>query len=307
MWDLEILGVDLYHILAWLYLYSFLGWLWESAYVSVKEKKLVNRGYITGPLCTIYGVGAVGVFLILRPLQGNWIALYFGGVIVATVLEYITAVIMEGLFHTSWWDYSNKKFNFQGRICLGSSAAWGLFTLIMFAVLQPFVEMIVGWFTISVGKIVLITVTVLYAVDFTLATVTAMKLGKKLAQMERVMADLAEHLQESRIYASAAEFMDRLEPYRLGLNRVNIKEKMTQYQEMLTKRIESLGLNEQKEATLEKLRMLSEKLGNTVAKGNWNSRRLIKAYPNLSRASRLRRKSLRQTRHEKKEKEERKV
>ncbi len=89
-------------------------------------EKLVNRGYITGPLCTIYGVGAVSVFLILRPLQGNWIALYFGGVIVATVLEYITAVIMEGLFHTSWWDYSNKKFNFSGADLSGQLRSMGI-------------------------------------------------------------------------------------------------------------------------------------------------------------------------------------
>ena len=65
MWNFEILGVSLYHIAAWLYIYSFLGWVWESAFISFKQKKLVNRGFVTGPLCTIYGVGAVSVYPII--------------------------------------------------------------------------------------------------------------------------------------------------------------------------------------------------------------------------------------------------
>lgn len=75
MWDIQILGVDLYHVLFWLILYSFMGWIWESCYVSIKEKKLVNRGFVTGPVCTIYGVGAMSVYLVLRPLQdhGLWL------------------------------------------------------------------------------------------------------------------------------------------------------------------------------------------------------------------------------------------
>lgn len=83
MWDIQILGVDLYHVLFWLILYSFMGWIWESCYVSIKEKKLVNRGFVTGPVCTIYGVGAMSVYLVLRPLQDHgfmavsWQALFW--------------------------------------------------------------------------------------------------------------------------------------------------------------------------------------------------------------------------------------
>lgn len=128
----EILGVDLYHILSWFIVYSFMGWIWESCYVSAKSKKWVNRGFVSGPFVTIYGVGAVTVYVILRPVAGNILELYFAGVAVATILEYVTGVLMEAIFHTNWWDYSDKKFNFQGKICLGSSVAWGFFTLILF-------------------------------------------------------------------------------------------------------------------------------------------------------------------------------
>ena len=99
MWETKILGVDLYHVLAWFWLYSFCGWIWESSYVSIRQKKLVNRGFVNGPLLTLYGTGAVMVYLILRPFEANVWALYFGGVIVATVLEYVTGVLMETIFH----------------------------------------------------------------------------------------------------------------------------------------------------------------------------------------------------------------
>ena len=125
--DFEIAGISLYYIISWFFIYSFLGWVWESVYVSVKKRKLVNRGFINGPFCTIYGAGAVTIYLLLRPLRGNLALLYLGGVLTATVLEYFTGWIMEAVFYTRWWDYSSKKFNLHGYISLASSLLWGVF------------------------------------------------------------------------------------------------------------------------------------------------------------------------------------
>lgn len=299
MWDFQILGVDFYHVAAWFYLYSFLGWLWESCYVSVKQRKVVNRGFVNGPLCTIYGVGAVSVYLILRPLKDKLILLYLGGAVLATVLEYVTSVLMERLFHTSWWDYSDKKWNFQGRICLGSSLTWGLFTLLMFWVFQPFVEVIVGLFDVATGKAMIMISTILYLVDFTFATMGALQLGKKLEQIEKSMADLAEYLQQTRIYASTEEFFEKLEPYRKSLKRANVKEKLERYQEIIAEMLDKKELIDQRNTVLEKFRGISEKF-TAVSKGGWNSRRLMRSYPNLGKASRLHRMTLRK----KKEKDE---
>lgn len=83
MWELSINGVDFYHIANWFYIYSFLGWLWETCYVSVRKGKLINRGFINGPLCTIYGCGALAVYLILLPVSGDLLLLFVGGVVVA--------------------------------------------------------------------------------------------------------------------------------------------------------------------------------------------------------------------------------
>ncbi len=166
MWSLTIRGIDMYHLVSWFFIYSFLGWLWETCYVSAKEGEWVNRGFINGPFCTIYGCGALAVYLVLYPFQENLLILYFGGVIVATALEYVTAVLMENIFHTSWWDYSDKKFNFQGRICLGASVGWGFFTVGLFKILHPAVEKIVALYPQRVGEIVIYVIVVVYAVDF---------------------------------------------------------------------------------------------------------------------------------------------
>lgn len=281
MYELEILGIDMYHILAWLFLYSFLGWVWESSYVSIKQKKLVNRGFVMGPVCTIYGVGAVSVYVILRPLEGNWAALYFGGVILATVLEYITAVIMERLFHASWWDYSEKKFNFQGRICLGSSVAWGFFTIAMFLVLQPFVSWAVELVSRKAGEMILTVVMLLYAMDFGFSVATAKQLGRKLEQMEQAMADFVENLQKGRVFGTAAEALEAFEAYRRNFGRLNIRERMDRYQDMLFERMEKHGISEQKEMVQARLKVLRDKFTGLGFGNGWSSRRLLKAYPDL--------------------------
>lgn len=207
----EILHVDVYHILGWFIIYSFLGWIWESSYVSIKSKKWINRGFIAGPFVTIYGVGAVMVYVILRPLTGRVIELYFGGVVVATLLEYVTGVLMEAIFHTNWWDYSDKKFNFQGKICLGSSVAWGFFTLALFYILQPFVASILDSVPRQIGVILIDVWLVCYAVDFAFSAAAAFDLVHKLQNMDEVWEEFHEHLKDSRAYEMVEEMREKAE------------------------------------------------------------------------------------------------
>ena len=166
MWDLSILGIDFYHLINWFIIYSFFGWVWETCYVSIKSGKYVNRGFINGPFCTIYGCGAVSVYVILRPVSGNLLWLYIGGVVVATALEYVTAVLMETIFHTSWWDYSEKPFNYKGIICLESSLAWGLLGLFFFNYLDGWVRTAVGYIPGRIGKVLAVLLTLFYVFDF---------------------------------------------------------------------------------------------------------------------------------------------
>lgn len=102
------------HLLLYFFFYSFVGWIWESSYVSILTKRLTNRGFLTGPMLPIYGSGAVVMLCATYPVQSSDIGIFLLGLIAATILEYVTGVVMETLFQVRYWDYSDKKFNIQG-------------------------------------------------------------------------------------------------------------------------------------------------------------------------------------------------
>ena len=122
--------MEAYTPLQWLlifFVYSVLGWVWESCYVSVKSKRWVNRGFLHGPWLPIYGSGAVVVLLVTLPARGRPALIFLLGMIGATVLEYVTGESMEKLFHMRYWDYSDKPLNVNGHICLGYPSAGACF------------------------------------------------------------------------------------------------------------------------------------------------------------------------------------
>lgn len=300
MWEIQIAGTDIYHIINWFYIYSFLGWLWESSYVSFKEKKLVNRGFVTGPVCTIYGFGAVIVYLILKPISGNIILLYLGGVIVPTILEYATAVLMETLFHTSWWDYSKNKYNFQGRICLGASLGWGAFSVILFYVFQPFVDRIVALYSVATGELLVRLATLVYAVDFGMSYMNAMQIGEKLRNMDAVMDELYEYIQNSRLYESTEELKGRLAHYRLNEYVPELKHRL---EERVNAMVAFAGetpdelrsRQENRRAELaERISAAQKRFERLKGMGNVFTRRTMNAYPNMkSRAQALKERAVR--------------
>lgn len=131
MWTKEIAGYDVYHLVSCFFLFSTIGWMVESIYMSFCNKKLTNRGFMKGPFCPIYGFGAVLGYLILHPLAGNVVMLYIAGAILATVFEYLVAQLMLRFFGEVWWDYHDKPCNYKGFICLESTLAWGLYAVII--------------------------------------------------------------------------------------------------------------------------------------------------------------------------------
>lgn len=275
MWDLTVCGIDFYHLMNWLIIYSFFGWVWETCYVSVKSGKFVNRGFINGPLCTIYGFGAVSVYVILRPFSDNLLYLYLGGVVVATALEYVTAVLMESIFHTSWWDYSDNKFNFQGRICLGASLGWGAFTVILFKVLHPLVESIVILYPVYVGEIGICVIGVGYVVDFVFSAAAAFRIHEKLpvieAAMEQAKGEMLVKMHEKIASVGFAKEAT-LESVKECLGDVEVLKEMEQKRAAITAEI-SAELQKRKEAM--------------AAKVGHNMQRFVKAYPNLNRGYKL--------------------
>lgn len=166
MWDKMIFGNDMYHVVLWFLTYSILGWVVESIYMSICNKKLTNRGFSRGPICPIYGVGALTVYFLLSPYSHNRVLLFFLGAILATVIEWITARIMEKIFGEIWWDYTDKPFNYKGILCLESTLAWGLYTVILFGVLHGFVERIVNAIPFRIGRVAGALLILLYVADF---------------------------------------------------------------------------------------------------------------------------------------------
>ena len=182
-----------YKAFQWLfffYMYCFFGWCFESAYVSAKSRKLVNRGFMRGPFLPLYGSGAIMMLVVSMPFQENIFMTYIAGVIGATTLEYVTGVAMEALFKVRYWDYSNQRFNFQGHICLSSSLAWGFLTILMTRVVHRPIEQLV--FSIPVNVLFYVTafLTVYIVADFTLSFKAALDLRDILIKMQRVKEEL---------------------------------------------------------------------------------------------------------------------
>ncbi len=120
----------------WFMFYSILGWIYESILCSITERCLVNRGFLNGPYCPIYGAGAILNVLVLSNVTGP-IPLFFVAALLTGILEYFTSWIMEEIFHARWWDYSDKKFNINGRVYLTGAIAFGSFSVIQMLQMQP--------------------------------------------------------------------------------------------------------------------------------------------------------------------------
>lgn len=214
-----------YTVIQWLfifYFYCFGGWCLESAYVSIKDKKLTNRGFMRGPFLPIYGSGATMMLVVSMPFQEMglpWrvVLTYIAGCIGATILEYITGVVMEALFKVRYWDYSDQRFNFQGHICLGSSLAWGLITIAM----TEFIHMPVEWVVMAIPGQVLTIVTLMLTAgifaDFALSFKAAVDLRSVLARMKQAKEEMLTI--QKRLDAIMASASESVGNYREGLSR----------------------------------------------------------------------------------------
>lgn len=182
-----------YSNIQWLfffYFYCFVGWCFESSYVSACKRKLINRGFMRGPFLPLYGSGAIMMLVVSMPVRDNLFLVYIAGCLGATALEYITGVIMEALFKVRYWDYSNKKFNFQGHICLGSTAAWGFLTILMTEVVHKPIERFALGIPENVLSLLTIVLTIIIVTDFTLSFKTALDLRDVLVRMEKGKEDM---------------------------------------------------------------------------------------------------------------------
>lgn len=162
------------------FVYCFLGWLWETAYVSVRTRKWVNRGFMHGPFLPIYGSGAIVILLSTLGVRDNLLLIYIFGMIGSTVLEYFTGAAMQKLFGVRYWDYSKNRFNLNGHICLFVSLAWGCFSILLVRVIHPPVEDMVLAIPKQIVDVMTMALIVVTAVDMTVSTGEALDLKAML-------------------------------------------------------------------------------------------------------------------------------
>ncbi len=180
---------QLYALFWYFFLYAFLGWCAEVAFAACKTGRLVNRGFLNGPVCPIYGFGMLAAVTALGPVRGSLPALFFGGGLLATALELVGGWALMTLFHARWWDYSDKPFNLGGYICLRFSLLWGLGVTAVMRLVHPAVELLVSQLlTNPPGAILLGVCAGLFAADLIATVITVTGLMRQLGELERLTA-----------------------------------------------------------------------------------------------------------------------
>ena len=173
--------------LAWFFLiYSFLGWLMETAAAAARKGRLLNRGFLNAPFSPVYGLAAVLFAIFLPELRSAPIFLFIGGALLATALELITGVLLERIFRQKWWDYSNVPWNFNGHICLKYSLVWGVLSLLCLFVGNPLIVTFTGWLPRSVGNILLWVIFILLLIDFLGSGAAVLQLSGSLREPSQI-------------------------------------------------------------------------------------------------------------------------
>lgn len=181
-----------YHWLTFFYIYCFFGWIFESTYVSLKQRHFVNRGFLRLPMLPLYGTGAVMMLWVSLPVKNNLFLVYCSGVVAATLLEYVTGYVMERLFKVRYWDYSNQRFNLHGYICLTSSIAWGFLTIFMTEVIHKPIERFVLHLPPVLEWCLLALISGCFIMDTIQSTKEALGLAKALESVAKLRTDLEE-------------------------------------------------------------------------------------------------------------------
>ena len=186
----------LYRFIWIFFVYAFLGWCTEVSYAALVTGKFVNRGFLNGPVCPVYGFGVVIVLTCLTPLANNLPLLFLGSVVLTSALEWLTGFVLEKLFHQRWWDYSDQPFNLSGYVCLRFSIAWGFACVFVVKLLHPTVLLFIRLIPKTLGLALLALLGAVMAVDLAATVSTIVKLNRRLAQIDELAAKIKEAANE---------------------------------------------------------------------------------------------------------------
>lgn len=203
---MTILGYPIQALILYFIFYSFLGWLMETCYCSILQHRLVDRGFLYGPVCPIYGAGVLLMILFFTPLKSNLLLFYLTAVVVMTSWEYFVAWILETTTHVRYWDYSNHRFNIKGRVCLSIALTWGVLSYAVIFWIHPPVERLYDTIPLWLVNTLCISLLVILLVDAALTI-------RHLALVSQLVVKLAAARDEAQVQLSLgrAELEQRLE------------------------------------------------------------------------------------------------
>ena len=285
--------------LLWLFfIYAFLGWCTEVSYAALKSGRFVNRGFLNGPVCPVYGCGAVIVLWVLEPLRGNLLLLFLGSVALTSLLEWLTGFVLERLFHQRWWDYSQEPFNLNGYICLRFSIAWGLACLFVVELVHPSVLWCIRTIPHPVGVGLLILFSVTMAVDLAATVRTIARINRQLSQLDELAAgikemsnELGENLADRVLDAVEigdglrADLQEELDDLRevLAAHRAELQDGLEEVRDSLAQRRFQLQMDQAEwlEQRERELRALRARLDEVRQSRIFGQRRLLRAFPGM--------------------------
>lgn len=228
--------MSLYEMVWFFFIYSFLGWVAEVCFAALNHGKFVNRGFLNGPICPIYGVGVTLVALLLEPVKGNVLVLYISSVLVTSMVELITGFFLEKIFHSRWWDYSDEHFNIGGYVCLKFSILWGMACMIVVNSIHPVFEKAVVHFHNGFAYAILACMVVLTVVDIADTIAAIMKIRSRL----KSITELAEKMHEfsdgigSNIADGTFAIMEKMD---LTKAKEEYEKNRQKYQELVDKKL----------------------------------------------------------------------
>ena len=277
----------LYHILWIFFIYAFLGWCTEVSYAATKTGRFVNRGFLNGPWCPIYGFGVVIVLSFLEPLKNNLPLLFLGSVVLTSALEWVTGFLLEKLFAQRWWDYSNEPFNLGGYICLRFSLAWGFACVFVVKLLHPTVLLFIRLIPHPAGVVLLAVLGAVMVVDLAATVSTITKLNRRLALIDelagRIRAasnDFGEDLAERVLDAAdkGADWREDMEELsdRLARRREEFSDNLDDLKEDVQSRMEARRAQNRRQ-----LQEWKDSVQALMDKNTFGQKRLMKAFPSL--------------------------
>ena len=250
------------------FLYSIIGWLCEVIYCSIPARHFINRGFLHGPYCPIYGFGALIVIYLLLPFQGHFWLIFLLGMISTTILEYITHYGMEKLFHATWWDYSDRKWNINGRVCFLNSVLFGLLSLALMYLIHPFVADILGHIPGRAMPFLATACMILLAVDITSSCHAAYDLKHRLENLKRLSQEQKQELAE--------KWEEKWQQQKAKQQILH-----QQYQEQKQELQEKIQQQKAKQQAIRQYRkaLLEQQKQELAAKNSFAARRLLNAFP----------------------------